>query len=164
MPTQKSQDLEKSAYSRDPKAYEVRGEPKELLIDISSLCFQQNPQRFIYAHVEPLLPKEHNEFWRGKSTVDQVVLVTQNIENFFEAKKKSGVIFVNLTETYGTVWHCGLTCKLLRHLPYKQMARTIMEFVRNRCFLFTTGDIKQNKLRRTLGIGLDSPPFKHLHV
>ena len=27
--------------------------------------------------------------------MDQVILLTQNIEDFFEAKKKAGVIFVN---------------------------------------------------------------------
>ena len=49
-------------------------------------------ERLIYARVEPLvdplLPKEQAEFRRGKSTVDQVVLLNQNIEDSFEAKKK----------------------------------------------------------------------------
>ena len=68
-------------------------------------------------HIAPLLPKEQAGFRRGKSTVDPVVLLTQNIEDSFEAKKKAGAILVDLTAAYDTVWHRSLTCKLLRLLP-----------------------------------------------
>ena len=53
----------------------------------------------------------------------QTVLLTQNIENSFEAKKKAGAVFVDLIAAYDTVWHRGLTCKLLRLLPDKHMVR-----------------------------------------
>ena len=104
-------------------------------------------KRLIYTGIEPLidplLPKEQAGFRRGKQTVDQVVLLTQNIEGSFEAKKKAGAVFKNLTAAYDTVWHRGLTCKLLRLLPDKHMVRMIMELVRNRSFTLTTGDSKQ---------------------
>ena len=49
-------------------------------------------ERLIYNRVEPivdpLLPKEQTGFRHGKSTVDQVVLLTQTIEDSFEAKKE----------------------------------------------------------------------------
>ena len=83
-----------------------------------------------------------------KLTVDQVVLLTQNIENSFEAKKKAGAVFVDLIAAYDTVWHHGLTCKLLRLLPDKHMVCMIMELVRNRSFTLTTSDSKQSRLRR----------------
>ena len=108
--------------------------------------------RLIYAHVkpliDPLLPKEQAGFQHRKSTVDQVVLLTQNIEDSFEAKKKAGAVFVDLTAAYDTVWHRGLTCKLLRLLSDKHMVRMIMELVQNRSFTLTTGDNKQSRLRR----------------
>ena len=85
---------------------------------------------------------------RGRSTVDQIVLLTQNIEDCFEAKKKAGAVFVDLTAAYDTVWHRGLTCKLLRLLPDKHMVSTIMELVRNRSFTLTTGDSKRSRLQR----------------
>ena len=107
-------------------------------------------ERLIYARVEPLIDPllsiEQARFRRGKSTVDQVVLLTQNIEDSFEAKKKAGALFVNLTAAYDTVWHRGLICKLLRLFPDKHMVRIIMEFVRNRIFTLTTGDSKQSRL------------------
>ena len=69
----------------DPKSYRL----------ISLLCVPYKIlERLIYACVEtlidPLLPKEQARFQRGKSTVDQVVLLIQNIEDSFEAKKKVG--------------------------------------------------------------------------
>ena len=71
----------------------------------------------------------------------------QNIEDSFEAKKKAGAVFVDMTAAYDTVWHCGLTCELLRLLPYKHMVRMIMEFVWNRSFTLTTGDSKPSRLQ-----------------
>ena len=57
-------------------------------------------------------------------------------------------MFVDLTAAYDTVWHRGLTCKLLRFLPDKHMVLVIMELVRNRSFSLTIGDNKQSRLRR----------------
>ena len=98
--------------------------------------------------VDPLLPKEQAGFRHGKSTVDQVVLLMQDIEGSFEAKKKACAVLVDLRAAYNTVWHSGLTCKLLRLLPDKHMIRMIMELVRNRSFTLTTGDSKLSGLRR----------------
>ena len=127
----------------DPKSYRP----------ISLLCVPYKIlKRLIYARVEPLinplLLKKQAEFRRGKSTIDQVVLLTQNIEDSFEAKKKAGAVFINLTAAYDTVWHHGLTCKLLRLLPDKHMVKMTMELVRNRSFTLTTGDSNQSRLRR----------------
>ena len=93
---------------------------------ISLLCVPYKIlERLIYARVQPLidplLPKEQDGFRRGKSTVDQFVLLTQNIEDSFEAKNKAGAVFIDLTAAYDTVWHRGLTCKLLRLLLDKHM-------------------------------------------
>ena len=84
---------------------------------------------------DPLLPKEQARLQCGKSTVDQVVLLTQNIEGSFEVKKKAGAVFVGLTVAYDTVWNRALTCKLLKLLPDNYMIRMIMKLVRNRSFL-----------------------------
>ena len=104
-----------------PKPGKPVGDPNSYR-PISLLCVPYKIlERLIYARVEPLidplLPKEQAGFRRGKSTVDQVVLLTQNIEDSFEAKKKAGAVFIDLTAAYDTVWHRGLTCKLLRLLP-----------------------------------------------
>ena len=84
----------------------------------------------------------------GKVNWGSTVLLTQNIEDSFEAKKKAGAMFVNLTAAYDILWHRGFTCKLLRLLPDKHMIWIIMERVQNRSFTLSTGDSKQNRLRR----------------
>ena len=109
-------------------------------------------ERLIYARVEPiidpLLPQEQASFRCGRSTVDQVTLMTQHIEDCYSAKKKAGAVFVDLTAAYDTVWHRGLTCKLLRLLPDKNMVHMIMELVKNRSFTLTTGNGERSRLRR----------------
>ena len=84
----------------------------------------------------------------GKSIIDQVVLLLQNMKDTFEAKKKAGAVFVCLTAAYDTVWHRGTTCSLLRLLQDNHLVRMMMELVRNRSFALTTGDSKPSKLPR----------------
>ena len=136
-------------WSRSQSLESPLGDPKSYR-PICLLCVPYKIlERLIYTRVEPLidplLPKEQAGFRRGKSTVDQVVLLTQNIEDSFEAEK-AGAVFIDLTAAYDTVWHRGLTCKLLRLLPDKHMVKMIMELVRNRSFTLTTGDSKQSRL------------------
>ena len=106
---------------------------------------------YTHARIEPivelLLPQEQAGFRRGRST-DQVTLLTQGIEDSFLAKKKAGAVFMDLTAAYDTIWHCGLTCKLLRTLPDRHIVSFIIELVRNRSFTFTTGNSAQSRLRR----------------
>ena len=93
--------------------------------------------------------------------MDQAVFLTQDIEDCFEVKRKTGAALVDLTAAYDSVWYLGLTCKLLSLLPDKYMIRMIMEHVRNRSFTFTNGNGKQSWLQRPKnGFLLDSvlPP------
>jgi len=57
-------------------------------------------------------------------------------------------VFVTLTAAYATVWHRGLTCKLLKLLPDRHMVHMIMKMVSYRRFTLTSGNIKRSKLRR----------------
>jgi len=95
-----------------------------------------------------LLPLEQAGFRHGRSTVDQVTLLTQNIEDSFSDKKKAGAVFVDVTAANDTVWHPGLTCKLLQLLPDRYMVHMIMEMVSNRSLTLTTGNRKRSRLRR----------------
>ena len=78
----------------------------------------------------------------------QVTLLTQVIKESFLVKKKAGAVYVDLTATYDTVWHCGLTCKLLHLLPDRYMIKMIVELVTNRSFTLTTGSGTRSRLRR----------------
>jgi len=57
-------------------------------------------ERLIYARVEsviePLSPQEQAGFRHGKSALDQVTLLRQDIGDSFSAKK-AGAVFVDIT-------------------------------------------------------------------
>ena len=57
-------------------------------------------------------------------------------------------MFVDHTSAYDTVWHRGLTCKLLRLLPDRHRDHMIMEMVSNRSFTLTTGNGQRSRLQR----------------
>ena len=110
----------------DPQSYHLI-----FLLCIPYKILEQMIYNLVEPIVDPLLPKEQAGFRHGKSTVDQVVLLTQNIKNSFEVKKKVGAVFVNLTAAYDIVCHSALTCKLLRLLPDKHKAQVINKLVIN---------------------------------
>jgi len=90
-----------------PKPEKPLGDPKSYR-PISLLCVPfKILERLNYARVEtiidPLLPQEKAGFRHGRSAVDQVTLLTQDIEDSFLAKKKAGAVFVDLTAAYDTV-------------------------------------------------------------
>ena len=121
--------------------------------------------RSIYTRVEtitdPLLPQEQAAFQHRRLAVDQVTLLTQNIEDNFSTKKKAGAVFVDLTAAYNTIFHRGLNYKLLRLLPDRHMVHMIMEMVSNRSFTLTTGNGQRSRLR-CLKNG--APSVQHLHL
>ena len=73
----------------DPKSYRP----------ISLFCVPYKVfERPIHTRVEPIIDRQLRRkkagFRRGRSTVDQNVLLAQNIEDFFWAKKKSSAVLV----------------------------------------------------------------------
>ena len=59
-----------------------------------------------------------------------------------------GVVFLDLTAAYDTVWHRGLHLKLLRIIPDRHMVGFIMEMLSNRSFVVHTSDGQRSRLRR----------------
>ena len=106
-----------------PKPTKPVGDPKSYR-PISLLCVPYKIlDRLIYTRVkpliDPLLPKEQAGFRRGKSTVDQVLFFYSRTSRILLRPKKDRCVFIDLTAAYDTVWHRGLTCKLLRLLRWK---------------------------------------------
>ena len=53
--------------------------------------------------IDPHLPFEQAGFRRGRSTLEQVTRMSQDIEDCFENKKKAGAVFLDLTAAYDIV-------------------------------------------------------------
>ena len=84
----------------DPKSYRP----------ISLLCVPFKILEYIiHTHLEPIInpqqPPEQAGFHRDRSTVDQVTLMTQDIEDSFQSKHKTGAVFLDLTAAYEL---CGI--------------------------------------------------------
>ena len=71
-------------------------------------------ERLIYNRIKSViksvLPKEQASFRPNHYTLDQVALLQPS----FDKKLKTGVVLVDLSAAYDTIWHCGLTLKLLK--------------------------------------------------
>jgi len=77
-----------------------------------------------------VLPEEQAGFRQNCCTLDQVALLTEDIEvNSFDKKLKTGVVLVDLSAAYDTVWHRRLTLKLLRTILSKEMIRVIISMI-----------------------------------
>ena len=91
--------------AQDPKSYRT----------ISRLCVTfKILERLIHSRIDPVvdpqLPRQQAGFRRGRSTVDQVALLTQYIEDSFQPNEKTVVVFLDLRAAHDTV-------KQLRIIP-----------------------------------------------
>ena len=93
-------------------------------------------ERLIYHRILPIvesnLPEEQAGFRPNRGTFDQVALLTENIEFAFSKNMKAGTVLVDLSAIYDTVWHRGLTLKLLKIIPSKDMVRMTMSMITQR--------------------------------
>ncbi|KAJ4934407.1 hypothetical protein JOQ06_007202 [Pogonophryne albipinna] len=129
--------------AEDPKSYRP----------ISLLCVPfKILERMIHSCIEPVvdsqLPLEQAGFRRGRSTADQVTLLCQDIEDSFQDNEKAGVVYLDLTAAYDTVWLRGLHLKLLRTIPDRHMVKFIKETLSNRSFILQTSSGQCSRLRR----------------
>ena len=117
---------------------------------------QQLYGRLIYNRIKPViesvLPEEQVGFRPNRCTLDQVALFTEDNEASFDKKLKSGVVFLNLSAAYDTVWYRGLTLKLLRTTPSKEMVRGLIGMISQRHFHVDVG--KSESSCRTLLSGV----------
>ena len=101
---------------------------------------------------DPQLPREQTGFRRGISTVDQVTLtlLTQDTDDSFQHNEKAGVVFLDLSAAYDTVWHRGLHRKVIRIIPDRHMVGFIMEMLSNRSFVVHISDGQRNRLKKNV--------------
>ena len=120
-------------------------------------------QRMIHGRInliiDPQLPYEQAGFCKRRSTVDQVTLLTHDIEDCFEAKETAGAVLVDLTAAYNIMWHRRLTLKLLRMLTDRHMVHFIVEMISNCSYVLKTSDGHQSRLSRLKNGFIYTPAF-----
>lgn len=111
---------------------------------ISLLCVTYKIfERIIYNRVAPIInevvPPEQAGFRPNRNCCDQVMALTTHIEAGFQAKKKTSVVFVDLSAAYDTVWKKGLLLKLLRTIKCLKTVNIIDKLLSNRKFRIHLG-------------------------
>ena len=99
--------------------------------------------KIISPTVDEILNIEQAGFRPGRSTQNQVLALTTYVENGFQQRDKTGVVFLDLTAAYATVRHKGLLIKLSKVLPY--WAVSVIELLLGqRRFRVQMGDISSS--------------------
>ena len=82
-------------------------------------------------------------FRPGRSTQEQVLALTTYVDNGYQRRDKTGVVFLDLTAAYDTVWHKGLLVKLSKVLPCSAV-NVIELLLEQRRFRVHMGDISSS--------------------
>lgn len=83
---------------------------------------------------------------------DQVLDLTNYIELGFEMGQKTGVVFLDLSVAYDTVWKCGLMFKLSLIIPCQKTLSVIMDMLSDRNFQVEINE--KGSRKRVLNNGL----------
>ena len=84
--------------------------------------------------VEDQLSKDQAGFRPGRSCCDQVLNLTQYIEDGFERKQVTGTVFVDLSAAYDTVNHRQLIIKAAKMLKSRRLIEALQSILSNRRF------------------------------
>ncbi|KAI5734515.1 hypothetical protein M8J77_007414 [Diaphorina citri] len=96
----------------------------------------------ISSYIDEKLIKEQAGFRPGKSCCGQILNLTQHIEDGYEAKKITGVAFIDLSAAYDTVNHRKLVKKVYELTRDFKLAKLIECILANRRFHVTLGNEK----------------------
>lgn len=69
--------------------------------------------------IEESLPIEQAGFRKNRNCCNQVLAITTHVENGLQKKAKSGVVFLDLSSAYDTVWTRGLLLKMAKIVKCK---------------------------------------------
>ena len=118
---------------------------------ISLLCILYKLyERMVMARISPKveenLTPDQAGFRPGRSTCDQLLNLTQFIEDGFETKQITGTVFVDLTAAYDTVNHRILLLKVAKMTKNKKIVNIIQSLLENRRF-FVEMDGRKSRWR-----------------
>jgi hypothetical protein len=148
-------------------------------ISLLSVC-HKFLEKLIYNRISPIieenLPIEQTGFRPNRNCCDQVLALTSYIESGFQKRLKTGVVFVDLTAAYDTVWKDGLIHKLYNVIPCGKMVSLLEDmlsngqfrvFVENKSskFRFLNNGLPQDSVLSPILFNLYTPnKFSEIHL
>lgn len=102
--------------------------------------------------IDRVVPQDQAGFRCGRSCTDQVLALTNFIESGFQRKLKTGVVFVDLTAAYDTVWKKGLLYKFLKVIPNLTICDLLCNMLSDRVFQVFMNDSCSSHMRLNNGL------------
>lgn len=128
--------------AQDPKSYR----PISLLSTVYKL-FERVLARRLTPVFEKHYPPEQAGFREGRSTCEQVVALNMHVGNGFQLGNKSGLVLLDLTAAYDTVWKRGLLFKVAKILKCKKTLQLLDNMLSNRKItVHMNGQISKQKI------------------
>ncbi len=113
-------------------------------------------ERCLLGRIRPIIDnvirKEQAGFQKNRNCCDQVLALTNFIELGFEANVKTGVVFLDLSAAYDTVWKRGLLMKLSQIIRCRKTLTLLTNILSDRSFQVTVNGKSSRK--RILNNGL----------
>ncbi|GFR80810.1 RNA-directed DNA polymerase from mobile element jockey [Elysia marginata] len=76
-------------------------------------CLGKTMKRMLYkSEMNNILKEKEAGFRRGRCTEDQIILIAQGIEDGFQRKKPTVVVWIDMEKAFNRVWRDGLLLKL----------------------------------------------------
>lgn len=101
----------------------------------------------ITLYINPCIPIQQAGFRSQRGTTEQVLALTSYIESGFERGEKTGVVLIDLSAAYDTVWTGGLMLKLAKMIPCRKTLKLISTMLGTRQFHVVLGGTK-SKIRK----------------
>lgn len=124
-------------------------------IALLSVCFKLLERLILHRisdNIHRIIPKEQAGFMKGRSCAEQVLSLTNYIENGFQERMKTGVVYVDLTAAYDTIWKRGLMYKLMKVVPCRKTCDFIMNMLSDRHFKVFLNDECSNVRKLNNGL------------
>jgi hypothetical protein len=90
-------------------------------------------ERMILQRIESLIESQVGHR-KHRSCTEQVMALTTPIEASFQRQLKTGVVFVDLSTAYDTVWGDGLMLKFMRTVYCAKISNLLKNMLSNRSF------------------------------
>lgn len=110
------------------------------LLSVTFKLYERLLHNRIVSEIEKVVPPEQAGFMKNRSCEEQVLALTNHIEDGFQRQLKTGVVFIDLTAAYDTVWKKGLLYKLIKIIPCLRIIDTVANMLTDRLFRILLND------------------------
>lgn len=142
--------------------------PISLLCSLSKILEKIiNNQLREFIDISRILPDEQFGFRMGHSTNHQLVRVYKHIDTNLYNKNSVGIIALDILKAFDSVWHDGLTYKLIQNDCPGHLTCIIDSFIRNRTFIVKFGGSKSREHSIPFGVpqgSVLSPSLYNIYI